>query len=66
MAGILRFISNRENQINQIPILLAGNMFKTDREIFLKKETLLKEPKTEHERKNLHNYLREWILTAQK
>jgi len=65
MAGILRFISNRENQINQIPVLLAGKMCTTDQGIFFK-EMLLKELKTEHEKKNLHNDMRKGILTAQK
>jgi hypothetical protein len=37
MAGILRFISNRENPIDQIPMLLAGNMGKTDRVMVLKR-----------------------------
>jgi len=55
MAGILRFISNRENQINQIPMLLSGKLSKTDCGIFFLKEMYLKEPKIEHEKKNPHN-----------
>jgi hypothetical protein len=65
IAAIIRVLSNLENPIDRIPVFLAGKMCTTDRGICFK-GMLLKEPKTEHEEKNLHNDVRKEILTAQK
>ena len=52
-GGLIAGFLNLANPINQIPMLLAGKMCATDCGIL--KEMLLKEPETEHEKKNPHN-----------
>jgi hypothetical protein len=48
-GGLIAGFLNLANPINQIPMLLAGKMYATDCGIL--KEMLLKEPKTEHEKR---------------
>jgi len=52
-GGLIAGFLNLANPIDQIPMLLAGKMCATDCGFL--KEMLLKEPKTEHEKKNPHN-----------